>query len=614
MATTNITAPYVPASETMKLIYPKTYMARPHVTTEYDDSALTNSASTSQKNIFLLGSATQGDPNKVYEVKSSVQARAIFGSGDLVTAMELIWNPNNDNYQSGGTVYAQRVENAKVASTKSANITFTSTVFGKIANSISVKLAKNPLTTAYDLTVQFDDKNYTNHYLSIGNVFSISYTGSAKTSAYKVTGNSSTPAVATKFSLYTGDTISDSTPELISFDLTKSQYDTLEKLMNAISEVPGFKVTPLKSCAYIKSSSLDFTTSTITIGNDDNPTIVHDFYGDLLYATRYEPYVTIAIDNSVVSGQNISQSIGSGKVTEIPTTFLAGGDDGTVPVSWADKFKNVHGHNIYYIVPLTDQENIHAELKEFLDEQNTLGYNYMAFVGGGFNESVNQLLNRQMQLRSNRIALVANSGFYSSLYGSTVHIPAYLMASYVAGVASSLEVGYAVTNKYLNLSALDQNFSGDELDQLDENGIVAIENVVNRNATGGFRIVEDVTTHTSTNEPVKSYVSLQELTDFLFDDLRVYLEENFIGQPVNLVTGQLIVTFVEAFLKKRVASGMLASYDRDSISAIVSGNAVYVSFSCAPSRELRTILVKGTYTNVLTNTQLQSGTETTNNA
>lgn len=608
MATTNSNASYVPASETMKLIYPKTYMARPHVTTEYDDSALTNSASDSQKNIFLLGSATQGDPNKVYEVKSSVQARAIFGSGDLVTAMELIWNPNNDNYQNGGTVYAQRVENAKVASTKSANITFTSTIFGKIANSISVKLAKNPLTTAYDLTVQFDDNNYTNHYLSIGNVFSISYKGSAKTSAYKVTGNSATPSVATKFSLYTGDTISDSTPELISFDLTKSQYDTLEKLMNAISKVPGFKVTPLKSCAYIKSSSLDFTKSTVTIGSDDNPTIVHDFYGDLLYATRYEPYVKIDLDNSVISGQEVSQSIGTGTVTEIPVTFLAGGDDGTVPVSWADKFKNVHGHSIYYIVPLTDQENIHAELKEFLDEQNTLGYNYMAFVGGGFNESVNQMLNRQMQLRSNRIALVANSGYYTSLYGSTVHIPAYLMASYISGIASSLPVGNAVTNKYLNLSALDQNFSGDELDQLDENGIIAIENVVNRNTSGGYRIVEDVTTFNSTNEPVKSYVSLQELTDFLFDDLRIYLEENFIGQPVNLVTGQLIATFVEGFLKKRVASGMLASYDRDSITTIVNGNAVYVSFSCAPARELRTILVKGTFTNVITNTQLQSGT------
>ena len=100
----------------MKLIYPKSYNSRPHVTTEYDDSALTNQASESAKNIFLLGSATEGDPSKIYEVKSSVQARAIFGSGDLVQAMELIWNPDGEFFQNGGTVYAQRVENAQQAS------------------------------------------------------------------------------------------------------------------------------------------------------------------------------------------------------------------------------------------------------------------------------------------------------------------------------------------------------------------------------------------------------------------------------------------------------------------------------------------------------------------
>ena len=49
----------------MHLIYPKAYNARPHVTTEYDDSALTNQASESEKNILLLGYATEDNPNNV---------------------------------------------------------------------------------------------------------------------------------------------------------------------------------------------------------------------------------------------------------------------------------------------------------------------------------------------------------------------------------------------------------------------------------------------------------------------------------------------------------------------------------------------------------------------
>ena len=91
----------IPSSDTMKRIYPKFYNSRPHVETSYDDSALTNQSSDSEKNIFLLGSATEGNPNNVYEIKSSASARKIFGSGDLVKAMELIWNPTGDYYQNG---------------------------------------------------------------------------------------------------------------------------------------------------------------------------------------------------------------------------------------------------------------------------------------------------------------------------------------------------------------------------------------------------------------------------------------------------------------------------------------------------------------------------------
>ena len=108
----------------------------------------------------------------------------------------------------------------------------------------------------------------------------------------------------------------------------------------------------------------------------------------------------------------------------------------------------------------------------------------MSFVGGGFNEDFNTIVNRQLALRSNRIALVANSGTYNDLRGVNVHIPAYMMAAYVAGVASSLPIGSSVTHKYLALTSLDQNFTGDELNQLDDNGVIAIEDVINRDASG----------------------------------------------------------------------------------------------------------------------------------
>lgn len=611
-------ASIVPASKTMKLIYPKSYNSRPHVTTEYDDSALTNQASESAKNIFLLGSATEGDPSKIYEVKSSVQARAIFGSGDLVRAMELIWNPDGDFFQNGGTVYAQRVENAQQATMTKGPLVFTSKIFGSRANKIGVSLTKDTVSNAYRLHVEYDPKTYSNNYNNIGNIFELYYGGRsalAKAYGYRVEGSE---VQATKFILAAGDSQSSLQP-VKEFDLNKDAYDNMEKLLTAIDEVPGFQASTLKSCASIDTKTLDVTPGSdfVPVGDREHPTIVTDFFGDLIFSTRNDPYVNIAV-NKFQQPTNVTANPGTDGVTitadpvmqdiqVFENQYLAGGDDGHVPVSWTEKFKSVHGHNVYYIVPLTAEENVHAELQEFLNEENILGYNYMAFVGGGFNEDFNTIVNRQLALRSNRIALVANSGTYTDLRGVNVHIPAYLMAAYVAGVASSQPVGYAVTNKYLTLTSLDQNFSGSELDQLDENGVIAIEDVVNRDTSGGYRIVEDVTTANSSNEPVKNLVSLQELTDFLFDDLRFFLEENFIGTPVHQVTGSLLASNVEAYLKRCVNEGMLASYDRNTIQATLYGNQAYVSFSCAPARELREILVRGTYTNFSSSTSSVNG-------
>ena len=60
-----MSATTVSVSENMKRIYPKFNDSRPHVETNYDDSALSNSSSNSDKNIFMIGSASDGDPTKV---------------------------------------------------------------------------------------------------------------------------------------------------------------------------------------------------------------------------------------------------------------------------------------------------------------------------------------------------------------------------------------------------------------------------------------------------------------------------------------------------------------------------------------------------------------------
>lgn len=595
----------VSVSENMKRIYPKFNDSRPHVETNYDDSALSNSASDSQKNIFMIGSAADGDPTKVYTLNTLSQAKGTFGSGDLVNAMELAWDPSNDSLTNGGTIYAMRAEDATQASLTKGALSFVSKVFGDNANRVGVALDNDVITGAPRITVTYDPKNYSRVYTNIGSMFTLSYKGTAAAAGYSV--EKGADGYASKLTLATGQSI-DALEEVKSFDLTSQSYQTMADLLQGISAVSGFSAGVVGSTV-VETKYLDIVDPAVDCKTA--PVTVTAKVGDAVHALRYDSYVTLSVASPVApSGVEVgtttttTTTVTAGSSTQafpepFEKTFLTGGSTGTVPVSWADKFKNAVGNDAYYIVALTDQENIHAELKAFLDEESDLGYNYRGFVGGGFNEEPEEMISRQISLKDERINLVGQSGYYANLSGASVHIPAYLMAAYAAGVASSLQIGGALTNKYISLVSLDQELAGDQLDTLNSNGVISIEKVVNRNATGGYRFVQDVTTYNSSNEPVKSRLSLGELTDFLFDDLKLYLEQNFIGTNIRTTTADDIKAGVSSFLYNEASAdnGLITSYNESDITVSISGDVAYVVFSAAPSQTMDSIVVYGTYTN-----------------
>lgn len=597
--------------ESYKRIYPVNNMYRPHVETNYNDDALSNQSGDSDKNIFLIGSATDGNPEEVVEVTSLDQAKGIFGSGDLVDAMELIWNPSNNQVQRGGTVYALRAENATPSKLEKGKFNFTSKVYGDNANQVFVSFDKDAISGAYRLGVSYSVKNYKQTYTNIGDVLRVAYVGASKMAQIEVKAEDESGR-ASRLIVSLGDS-EDKLAEVVNLDLASDSYEYLYNVITTIESLPGFRVLPSADATSIKSANLDVQKLTLAsqaealvtphVGSADVKVndakieyqAVKSVGGDLAHKLRNDPYVAVALDQS------------KDYPAEFAETPLTGGLTGSVPASWADKFEAVLGHNVYYIVPLTSQENIHAELKEFMDEENAYGYNYRAFVGGGFAESADDAISRRVSLSNERVAVVASSGYYTSLSGQKKHIPAYLMAAMVSGVASSVDIGNSITNKYLSLVSLDQNFTGSDLDRLDANGVIGIEHVVNRNASGGYKIVEDVTTSNSTNEPVKSLISLGELTDFLFDDLRTYLDENFIGANVRYSSADLIKSSVVTFLSQRKADGMIVDFAESDVNVSLDGQNAYIIFAVSPSLEIRNVVAKGVYNNYTATTESQDG-------
>lgn len=592
----------ITSAESYKRIYPLFYDSRPHVETNFDDSRLSNTASDSAKNIFMLGSATNGDPTKVYEIRTSQQATKIFGSGDLVDGIKLAFDPTGNSVTNGGTVYALRVDNAKQASLVKDGLTFTSSIFGTNANQVSVAL-DNDVFGVPRITVNYSPDNYERTYTNIGQMFSITYSGKSASAGYTVSHDTDGKAIL--LTLGSGDSI-DKLTNVATFDLTMSKYDTIAKLMQAISATPNFSASVVGSPS-VNTSYLDEVTSPVDVKTA--PAVVTAKIGDAISKLGYDPYVVVTQTSNnkpIVNGVSAGTGSATVSVTTAPasfpanfdTAFLTGGSTGDVPVSWADKFNGAIGNNVYYIIPLTSEENIHAELQAFIDEQHVLGYNYHAFVGGGFAEPLEQILSRQVNINDSRFGLVGQSGHVQE-GGESVHVPAYLMAAYVGGLSSSLGVAVPITNKKLALVDLDQNFSGDDLNTLNQNGVIGIEHLVNRNATGGYYIVQDVSTNTVSSSHVDGSLYLGELTDFLFDNLRFVLRDTYIGSNIRSTSADDIKSTVASYLYSEMNNddGLIVDFSESDIVVTISGTVVYIQFAVAPTQEIKNIVVSGTYSN-----------------
>lgn len=346
----------------------------------------------------------------------------------------------------------------------------------------------------------------------------------------------------------------------------------------------------------------DDQTTTTTTTNSDNSTLsttaeneddadsvgwVWGIQGDIIDKMQYDDYVTV----SAVYTEPLTQPFG--------LTHMINGSTGKVPYSWANKLKVFAKVPAYYIVPLTSFAAVHQEVKSFVNDQFNGGRNMRAFVGAGTNEQVGRLIARQIELKSARVSLIGTSGYFTMPDQSTIPIPAYMVAALAAGVASSLPIGGAITNKYINMISVDQDFSSSELDQLNANGVISVEPIINRGVSSGFRFVQDVTTYNAPKEKVKSRISLGEITDFVFDDLRQYLEKNWIGINVKKASADLLKEAVNSFLYKRTLdpNSYIVDYDSNDIQVLIDGDQAWIYFTVRPSQTLDSIYVYGAYEN-----------------
>lgn len=551
--------------------FPRKPIERPHTEINTDTSAITGSSSGSDKLVMLVGSAKGGEPGVVYKVRNYIQAKAIFRSGELLDALELAWNPSGQS-TGAGDVLAVRIEGATSGTLTKDTVTFTSKLFGADANAIQVALKTESLLTldSKNLTVSFAPDNYERVYRNIGTIFTITFTGTEAYGGIEVADGA--------LNLYTGEAELDAT-KVVSFKLGEGKFAKANGLVNAINNVKGFTATvPSGYDKNIDTSGFDDLAKVDIKAKKVN---VSGFQADLERQLAFDEYVTV-------------KSSGAGTVTDFALTNLAGGDDGTVPESWYESINLFAHEGGYYLVPLTDKPAVHAEALAFVKERTANGDPMRTILGAGVNETPEQLLTRSANLRDGRAMLIGFSATKELNDGRITNIPAYMSASQVAGLASGLDIGESITFKQISVNSLSTVYDGAQLDTLNTGGVVMAEFVRNR-ANTKFRLVDDVTTYNDGSDPVRNQMAVGEANDFLVSELKIMLDESYIGSRVIDISASLIKNSVQSFLDQKKRDNEIQDYNAEEVQVVIDGEVANISMVVYPIRSLKKIAVSLVY-------------------
>lgn len=552
-------------------LFPRRPIDRPHTNIKVDTSAITGTSSGSDKLVMLIGSAKGGQPNTVYKLRNYIQAKQLFREGELLDALELAWNPSGES-AGAGDILAMRVEDATNATLEQGNVVFASKLYGDEANQIQVELGTEDLAgvTTRNLTVHFAPDAYEFVYRNLGLIFTVRYDGDEAYAGIEIVNNILTLAVGTD----------EATASEVNFNLGSGLYAKANILANAINSVDGFTaVMPGGSDKNINTSELDALART-TVGADAGVQVT-GFLADLQRQLDYDEYVSVEVN-------------GQGDVADFELTNLAGGDNGIVPETWYSKIQKFANEGGFYLVPLTDKQAVHAEALAFAKERSDNGDPMRVIVGAGMDESPEQLLSRASGLRDGRASLVGFSGTKTLDSGVVKEIPAYMYASQVAGLASGLGIGESITFKQIAINELSTIYDGGQLDALNSGGVIMAEFVRNRTATK-FRIVDDVTTYNDKSDPVRNQLAVGEANDFLVSELKIHLDENFIGTQARNISPSLIKNSLQSFLDQKKRDNEIQDYNPEDVQVVINGEVAEISLVIFPIRSLKKINVSLVY-------------------
>ena len=553
----------------------------------------TKSDDTGAKTVAIIGECTGGEPGAVQFFTEPTAARRVLKSGYLLKACEKAWYPvsaTKEGVDIGGANMIAVIRSNKA--TKSAlnifksnpdkaQLIFQSKDWGR-NNNHQMKIQEGTAEGTKLVTIYDQVQEVYESFDNLGRMFSIGYIGPAdyaEINIYK--DNNDVMWLQTKV----GDD-ADSATEDLRIQIDGNIYKDVRSLILDLQSYENYTVIATKYNNRISATDLDFVEKKNIKATDTvqayNLTAV---YADIAHTLNNNSRLVECVfyDRSQGAIGNSSSYM-----------YFAGGSEGISPNSWVEYFDALSNFNIDYIVPLTGDLSIHAELAEHVvNLSGTMGKERRGVVGGNVEETVSQALQRARAINSDRIQLVYG-GFYDVNDNNELELyPPYILAAQHAGRAAFLPDGETATHDTYRMAAPEYQLEANEVTQLLQGGCLAFEYVLSGNsASYGFvRLVWDLTTDLFNTDSIHTERGTGQLADSINKEIRRELDKLFTGKRTSITDITSAKNKVISILKTRYDNGFIVAFK--DVYVTKTGGTTYVDYSVAPAEPNNFTLITG---------------------
>lgn len=557
----------------------------------------TKSSAEGAKTLALIGECTGGEPGVVQFFSEPTLARKTLKSGDLMKAAEKAWNPvssTKEGVDLGGANVIACIRTNKATKSElkvfkdftadKPQIAFQSKDWGKNTNH-QLKILDGSTKGTKQIIVHDQSTDLYETFDNLGRVLSIGYIGDQPYAELNIwRDDQGVMYLQTKVGVDAS-----SASEDIKITLDPNVYKSMRALVYDLQSYENYQVkSTIKYNLRLGVTDFDFVSKMNIKSTEENSMYnVTAVYADIAYH--------LAVNSQLIEVTSYDRS--QGEIRNIENyVYLTGGDEGISPASWVQFFDALSNLNIDYIVPLTPDISIHAELAEHVNTcSGTMGRERRGVVGGNNEETVAETIQRARNLNSSRMQVV-HGGFYDVDSNNNLTLyPPYILAAQHAGRATFLPDGEAATHDVYRMSAPEYQLEASEITQLIQAGVVAFEYVLNGNSASSayVRLVQDITTDLLNTDSVHTERGTGQLADSINKEIRTALDNLLTGKRTSQTDIVSAENRVISILQERKRNGYIVAFRNVYITK--TGGTTQVDYSVAPAEPNNFTLITAHY-------------------